>query len=242
MKWKKKSPPMHRAAAAVQARVRVNDGHEGFVERLKLLVMRAGSARALAGKAGVSSNTISLWLRDSEPGRDKLVDLANAADVSVEWLASGRGRMDAGQLPEGYVVLPAIPTASHSQSELLYLAFHEQWIAALPGSPRRAELIQTWAVGDAMAPTIQAGDVVVMHFSDHEIRDGIFSVLEIDEEQAQAKGDFLIRRVQRKADGAHVILCDNPKYPVIETVDPKREPREGGRTYHRVVWAGGMRR
>ena len=203
--------------------------------------MRAGSARALAAKAGVSSNTISLWLKESEPGRDRLVDLANAAAVSVGWLASGRGRMEAGQLPEGYVVLPALAT-SGALGPLRYLAFHEEWIASLPGAPRREDLNLTWAVGDAMAPTIQAGDVVVMNFRDHEIRDGIFGVLEINEKEKRPKGDFLIRRVQLKADGKGVVLCDNPNYPVTETVDPKREPREGGRVYHRVVWASGLRR
>jgi phage repressor protein C with HTH and peptisase S24 domain len=215
-----------------------SSGHDGFVERLRLLVMRAGSARALAAKVGVSSNTISLWLKDSEPGRDKLVDLANAAAVSVEWLASGRGRMEAGQLPDGYVVLPALAT-SGLLGPLRYLAFHEEWIATLPGAPRREDLDMTWAVGDAMAPTIQAGDVVVVNFRDHEIKDGIFRVREIGD---RATGDFLIRRVQRKADGTHAVLCDNPNYPVTETID-QREPRgKGGQIYDRVVWAGGLRR
>jgi len=70
-----------------------------FVSRLKLLIDEFGSARAFARACGVSESAIRKWHGGtSEPTREKLVAMAEAANVSIEWLASGRGSMRPSKL------------------------------------------------------------------------------------------------------------------------------------------------
>ena len=68
-----------------------------FADRLRILVGRAGSVLALARSAGVSDSSVHLWLDGSEPSREKLVKLATAAQVSIEWLAAGEGECGDGR-------------------------------------------------------------------------------------------------------------------------------------------------
>ena len=65
-----------------------------FKDRLKKLVDEIGSAEKLAKRTGMSSRIIGKYLSgDSLPGLDKLVALADAAEVNLQWLATGGGPM-----------------------------------------------------------------------------------------------------------------------------------------------------
>jgi transcriptional regulator with XRE-family HTH domain len=78
---KRKARP--RAARADQA---------GFVARLQLVVQQWPSADRLAKATGVSPSAFRKWLNgQAEPRRDRLVALAEAAGVTVSWLAQGEG-------------------------------------------------------------------------------------------------------------------------------------------------------
>ncbi len=57
---------------------------------------RAGSTTALARQAGISQSGIRRYFRGGDPSRRHLIAIANAAGVSVEWLATG----EAGGAPE----------------------------------------------------------------------------------------------------------------------------------------------
>lgn len=60
-----------------------------FRKRLQTCVDKAGSIYALAKKAGLPQNTIRRYFADSEPTRPKLLAIAKASGVSVQWLATG---------------------------------------------------------------------------------------------------------------------------------------------------------
>ena len=65
-----------------------------FPERIKSIIELAGSAEKLAHSAGMSARVIGQYLsRKSDPTRKKLIALANAVDVNIEWLATGKGVM-----------------------------------------------------------------------------------------------------------------------------------------------------
>src|ERR1700683_1146123 len=68
--------------------------HAGFVSRLLYLIGKKGSVLALAQAAKASDSSIHLWLQKSEPSREKLVALAEAGQVNLEWLASGNGAIE----------------------------------------------------------------------------------------------------------------------------------------------------
>jgi transcriptional regulator with XRE-family HTH domain len=70
-----------------------------FIDRLKTLIEEFPSLSAFARSCGIAESTIRKWRDgDSEPDRDKLVALAEAANVSLEWLVAGKGEMRLGGL------------------------------------------------------------------------------------------------------------------------------------------------
>lgn len=87
----------------------------GFQLRLREIVRRAGGQQSLADRSGVAKRTIAKYVSgESEPSLGRLIALAEAADVSVEWLATGGTAvpvMDAegsyGTAPGGGGVVPA---------------------------------------------------------------------------------------------------------------------------------------
>lgn len=70
------------------------DLERSFQARIAELAQLLGSAQALADKAGLSRRVVGKYLAgESDPSRERLVALADAAGVNIEWLASGRGPM-----------------------------------------------------------------------------------------------------------------------------------------------------
>lgn len=68
---------------------------DNFAARLGYLVRKRGGAASLARAADVSDRVVGKWKAgESEPTVSRLVALARAAGVSVEWLATGRGAVD----------------------------------------------------------------------------------------------------------------------------------------------------
>ena len=64
---------------------------ESFHDRLAVLAEKAGGWSSLARKAGLSKGGMSRYKNGGEPTRPALVAIANAAEVSIEWLATGSG-------------------------------------------------------------------------------------------------------------------------------------------------------
>lgn len=76
-------------------------GCDDLQGRINVLCDLAGSAAELARLANVSAGVIRKW-RDgvSEPTASKLLALANAVDVSIAWLLTGRGAMRTAELSD----------------------------------------------------------------------------------------------------------------------------------------------
>lgn len=65
-----------------------------FAERLKQIVRDNGGNTAFAQKAGIPLRTLNYYLAGkSKPNLIKLIALASAAGVSLDWLATGEGEM-----------------------------------------------------------------------------------------------------------------------------------------------------
>jgi phage repressor protein C with HTH and peptisase S24 domain len=84
------------------------------------------------------------------------------------------------------------------------------------------------AVGDAMAPTVHEGDLLVVDTEDRRLSDGCLYVL-------QADGEILMRRTARRAGGGLQLLADHPGY-ADETVPAERIA--GLSVVGRAVWLG----
>src|SRR6185437_4819408 len=63
-----------------------------FVARLREIVRHWPSADRMARAVGVSPSAFRKWLKgEAEPSRERLVALADAAQVPIAWLAKGEG-------------------------------------------------------------------------------------------------------------------------------------------------------
>jgi transcriptional regulator with XRE-family HTH domain len=61
-----------------------------FIERMEQCAAHVGSVSELARRAGISQSGIRRYFSGGEPTRPHLIALAHAADVSLNWLATGR--------------------------------------------------------------------------------------------------------------------------------------------------------
>ncbi|MFP4131259.1 MAG: helix-turn-helix domain-containing protein [Thiohalospira sp.] len=79
-----------------------NDKVDAFGERIALAIERAGGAKKMAEKTGMSTSVLRSWRSEkSDPSRASIVKVARAAGVSIEWLAAGEGPMESMAEEEG---------------------------------------------------------------------------------------------------------------------------------------------
>ncbi|MFL6727667.1 MAG: helix-turn-helix transcriptional regulator [Sphingomicrobium sp.] len=108
-----------------------------------------------------------------------------------------------------------------------YFAFDERWLKALtPSTPSNLSVVRV--EGDSMAPTLNAGDDILVDLGDsgERLRDGIY-VLRIDDA-------LVVKRIALNPVGRRVtVQSDNPAYPDwpdcgLDDINP----------IGRVIWAG----
>lgn len=225
-----------------------------FAARLQLIVQQWPSAGRLAKTTGVSPSAFRKWLIGAaEPGRDRLVALAEAAGVSVSWLAQGEGAApdllmlaararstQPGDLAENpniaqFLLLPkrreAAAAGSGPQTAVTLtecIGFRHDWLRVMFGRDP-TDLILEVAVGDSMEPDIRDGDFLLADTTDQTFQNfGIYVI--------EARGERLVKRVQRKFDGSLILISDNRKY------QPESIEAELAKQVHalgRVIWRGG---
>jgi phage repressor protein C with HTH and peptisase S24 domain len=211
-------------------------GEEEFRRRLRLIMQQFGSVADLARAVGVSDNAIYKWVSGrGQPSMISLVNLARAARVSIEWLATGqdapKGEARGAEAGE-YVYLPHNSVRSavgrgtvQSRQIVDYLALKAEWLRRRIGiDPKNLMLVE--AVSDSMAPTIDEGDLVLVDLRDQRFRhDGVYVL--------RASGDLSIKRIQRRPDGKLIIRNDNAAYePTVVSVDSVT-------IVGHVIWTGG---
>ena len=108
-----------------------------------------------------------------------------------------------------------------------YLAFDPSWLKGLTGSPS-AKLSVIRVEGDSMAPTLCAGDDILVDLAEaaERLRDGIY-VLRVD-------GTLLVKRLLIHPVGRRVtVQSDNPAYADLPDCGVDEISCVG-----RVIWAG----
>lgn len=71
-----------------------SDPDPQFLERMEALCRHTGGPGLLAQKSRLSRRVIDKYRNgESDPSRQRLIRMADAGGVSVEWLATGRGAM-----------------------------------------------------------------------------------------------------------------------------------------------------
>jgi len=166
--------------------------------------------------------------------------LAEAGDVTVQWLATGKGpkhresrRGGVAEELAGYEYIPLYDVRAAAGGGAIVeegaavddLAFKSQWVRSeLHANP--GDLYLIYVDGESMEPTLRPGDVILVNHRDTgPSRDGIY-VLRMDDA-------LLVKRLQRLPGGRIRASSDNPAYQPFE-VDVTGEVAVIGR----VVWSG----
>jgi phage repressor protein C with HTH and peptisase S24 domain len=175
---------------------------------------------AFAKKAGIGESSMRQYIDGSTPGLAKAVAIADAAGVSLEWLATGRGAPTAGAVNESpghykiisnFAMVPRYDVTviaghgalSERGNVIDYMAFPRPWL--IREGLHEVDLALIQARGDSMEPTISTGDLLLVDLRENIPRDDGIYVIQTD-------FHLVSKRVQRMFDGSIYIRSDNPAY------------------------------
>ena len=118
-----------------------HEDSQGFSQRLRE-AMQGRSIREFASSASMSAGTLHNYLNDeSLPTLDKLIALANTSDVSLNWLATGRGPRQRSMTSDEYAGGSAFisSSASGSRSQGLNVALLKAVLECLEQTEERMQ-------------------------------------------------------------------------------------------------------
>lgn len=216
-----------------------------FGERFRTVIERIGTLEKAGALVSTSGEQVGKWRDDrAKAPFVAIAILAEAAGVSLEWLAFGRGTaLPAGNsdgslngedndnvafVPQLDVVASAGPGFENIQPyEIEALPFPRSWLRRLGVPEPYARFID--CRGDSMEPTILDGEIVLVDTRFQQPRgDGIYVLVD--------GPNVRIKRVVLGWQNAIVLVSDNEKY-ASETLAPP--DAEALRVAGKVVWAGG---
>lgn len=205
-----------------------------------------------ARHVGIPLSTLRQYETGSQPSIENAARIADAFDVSLDWLVErsgargnfGLGPGEAG--PSDRVRLPRYDIhASAGQGALVvsdlvkeYLSVSREWLRRNlpPWAPPNAVVGVLEGSGDSMEPTIRDGDLImVVQDVDRRVveRGGIF-VLSLDRDR------LLLKRLQLMTNGDLTIISDNRNY-APETI-PRDQLEDRVIIHGQVFFVGGKPR
>ncbi len=190
-----------------------------FSERLASII-EPQSILSFAKKCGLSDSLLRKYLGGSLPGLDNLIKIADAAGVSVEWLATGRGPIYTEEClvigKQGEFALIGLVNVELSagggtfvqdeRTKELY-AFRRDWLNRVCLAPSKAVLMRVR--GDSMHPTISDGDTVMIDTARKNITPGKIFALRMED-------TVMLKRLEPMPGGKVRIISDNPIYKEYE--------------------------
>ena len=225
-----------------------NSVDDALAKRLRIAVDRVKSVSAASRLSGVPVGTLNNYLAGRDMKRGALLAIADATGVSLEWLASGRGPVEAPSqviismhsagsvdrpatpaeiaLPAGYVRIPRFSIAASAGHGALATTEHPQVVeyVAYAEDFLRAHLRRR---PEDLGLIETRGDSM-----EPTIPDGAVLTLDVSERQTLengrlyvvAVGDALVvKRVELRMT-AIVLHSDNPRYPpeIIDRADAEQ--------------------
>ena len=217
-----------------------------FAKRFEEARERAGlSIAQIANRLGISPQSVYLWQQGSIPKANRLSELADLLEVSLQWLVYGNDEPHSMlDHQAGVVVVPQLniePSAgfgeyveNESDCVVKMIGLSMEWLKqALPGANYKSLVVHSVA-GDSMEPTLKDHDFVLLDTSVNRVtRDGLYIV--------GFDGLLFAKRIQIVPGRKLVLISDNDAYHPI-TVDQTDESCTF-RVIERIVysWTGEKR-
>ena len=222
---------------------------DNFPERIDLVINKLNGPSEFARQTGVTLSTIARWRKgEAEPSRPNLIKIAEVANVSIEWLATGKESQSQtshnvverafGQarkmLEDGISMIVSYSSINVSAG---FGSFNEGVTKPDGEEPYSDALLVSlgakaehcgvfWANGTSMDPTISDGDQMLVDFSKKEARgdDKIYLV--------QNGESVWVKRVRKEWDYVELI-SDNESYrPIRITADEAQNLQIIGQVVH----------
>lgn len=203
----------------------LSENHQsGFKQRLEFLIGATG-VTAFAKKCDIPSSSMQKYLGGSVPGIDKALKIAQACQVSIQWLITGeevelKKAVKSNPIEDEFALIPGYNiqvSCGHGAINCdqlepsRHLAFRRKWLKYKGFNEK--ELAIVWAKGDSMHPTISNNDTLVVHLGRKKISDGNIYVLRNDDQ-------LWVKRVQ-VTPTSWELISDNDHYDKISV--PKDE-------------------
>ena len=200
-------------------------------ERIGRVAHLLGGKRALAQRLGIHESMLYRYIKgENALSAPLLLAIAEAGGVSLEWLGSGKGVAPATLLREpgsGAYAAAYTPAPNNDKAAAPTLAFDAAWLSQLCGA-RGDELCLIEMRGEAMEPTLRAGDLLLIDRRVGRIaEDGLYAV--------QLQEGVEIKRVQKRAAGSVLLSGDNPCF---QSLTLTRAAVKNIKLLGRVVWFG----
>lgn len=182
---------------------------ETFKNRLTLL-LEGRSGNAFARSVGMSEAVIRDYLSGKTyPSLSRLATIADKCDVSIEWLATGKGecRLLPETLSRGTVNVPFLNKNETINAFTILDTIPFDLTLTKHQGCEADDLAAVWAKGDCMEPTISNHDIVIINTANNKPVDGFLYTVQYDDQ-------ITIKRIQNQGSNL-LLISDNPKYPTI---------------------------
>lgn len=194
--------------------------------RIAKIATLVGGKKILATKVNISESQLYRYINnESQPTAQPLVAIANAGDVSLDWLIAGKPSAKDAHIENNrqdiFTEITTFDTPGyHAPNKVLFsLAWLEQH------SLQAESLRLLPMLGDSMSPTINEHDLLVVDSKQTQVETDAIFVLQMDEK-------LVAKRLQHAVDGGIYISSDNPRYREQHVVTTELN------IVGRVVWHG----
>lgn len=204
-----------------------------FSSRLDFAVQKMGGITKASSLIGTSLPTITRWKEGiSDPKMSNVIAFAKAADISLDWLMTGKGSPEG---VDGYISQPAANDSDYKDVLIYDLAASAGTgrLVADENIKRRLKFPNWWfnerglqhtdvaglyTKGDSMEPTIPDNSLLLIDQSQTYLSDGKVYVVRVDDE-------LYVKRIKRILGGGLELISDNPNYrtKVLEKEDLRAE-------------------
>lgn len=177
---------------------------------------------ALSKMTDIADNLLGKYDKGTLPNVDYAAAIADALDISLEWLISGRGEMDRQPgspapaparepIPPEFALVPYLHVEAsagggainHAEETEQMLAFRAEWLHRNGISPTHAKALTV--LGDSMEPTLSSGDVILVDTRVGDVGQPGIYVIRVDDR-------LLVKRIQPIFGGALKLISENPVY------------------------------
>ncbi|MEW5757277.1 MAG: helix-turn-helix domain-containing protein [Pseudomonadota bacterium] len=220
-----------------------------FPQRIAFAAKIAGNATELARKTGISRRAIGTYLSgSSDPTLQRLLAIADATGIALEWLATGAGPIftqhktvaepcnrPSGETPD-YVIVPqkemnldviGCNDGKGPIKDACDLAFHPAWLTLITQSKTEDLIVFSLKASYPLPFGLSELVLVDKHIGPVHELNGVYII--------ESRGMICLRRITSMVDDRVELVGVDPAYPTIRN----NRDLNGFKILGKVVWTGG---